>query len=58
MARWGHVPGHFISKMPVPYCMVEDRLESRKPGQGTVASEGIDGQGVDGGGKQHHNPAL
>lgn len=45
----GHIPGHFISKMPVPYCIVEDRLEIRKSGQGTVASEGMDGQEVDGG---------
>lgn len=58
MTIWGHIPGHFISKMPVPYCIVEDRLEIRKSGQGTVASEGMDGQEVDGGGKQDHNPAL
>lgn len=41
--------------MPVSCCSMEDRMDSRSPGQGAVASEGTGGQEVDSGGKRNYN---
>lgn len=41
--------------MHVSCCSMEDRMDSRSPDQGTVASEGTVGQEVDSGGKRDYN---